>query len=127
MNEPNLPTNHYSSRKEWEDVYWEKLIKQPKILKSFITNYERHILVLRIAVVARLNNGKSYREISKELWLSPQTISSIKKAINKKGYESYRKIEKTERKPKVFNSSTQKKKKFRGRSKRTKYGTIYLK
>lgn len=126
MNESNLPINRYNSRKEWEEANWEKLIKQPKILESFITEYERHILVLRVAVVARLNNGKSYREISKELWLSPQTISSIKKAINKKGYESYRKTGKTERKPKVLNSELQNKKKFQGRTKRTKYGTIYF-
>ncbi len=125
MDELNLPINNYNSRKEWEKSSWEKLIKQPKILQSLITEYERRILVLRGAVITRLNSGKSYREISKELWLSPQTISSIKKSINKKDYKSYRALEKAEQKPKHGKSLLQKRKPH-GRSMKTKYGIIHL-
>ena len=43
----NLPLiSHYSSRREWEEVSWQKIVKSAN-LKLLITAYERHNLVMR--------------------------------------------------------------------------------
>jgi hypothetical protein len=76
-----------------------------------------------------LISGKSYRKIGKELWLSPQTISAIKKAINEKTYRSYLERSHKERKKKKYSPSpVSEKSKSRpyGRPRRIKYGTIYM-
>ena len=44
---------------------------------------------MRVAIMNRLALGKSYREIGKELWISSQTVSGIKKAVDEKSYRSY--------------------------------------
>ena len=70
------PVNRYTSRKEWERACWQKILKF-KTLESLVISYERRNLVMRAAVMERINTGKKYRQIAEELWLSPQTISSI--------------------------------------------------
>ena len=123
-----LPSlNHYSSRKEWEDACWQKILKSKNLLKLLTTPNERHNLVMRAAVMDAINSGKKYREIAEELWLSPQTVSTIKKAIKESNYRSYRERGKTERKKKVYSAGpVSRRRKHRGRPVRTKYGTIYL-
>lgn len=123
-----LPSlNNYSSRKEWEDACWQKILKFKDLLESLTTSNERHNLVMRAAVMEAINSGKKYREMAEELYLSPQTISAIKKALKENNYRSYRERGKTERKKKIYSDwSKPKKKKYRGRPVRTKYGTIYL-
>ena len=116
----------YSSRKEWEDVCWQKILKSEKLLQLFSTANERHNMVMRCVVLDKLTEGKSYRQIANELFLSPQTINSIKRAINEKTYRSYLQRSKTERKKKKYSVSPVPDKEYRGRPKRTKYGTIYL-
>ncbi len=96
--------SHYPSRKEWESASWEIIVRSPDILNALTTPRERHDLVMRTAVIERIHSGKSYREIGKELWCSPQTISSIKKALYEKKYRSYRERGKTERKKRVYSS-----------------------
>ena len=120
----------YSSRKEWEDACWNKILESnelKELLKLFTTSHERHDLITRIAALEKITSGKSYRKIGDELWLSSQTISGIKKAINENGYRSYLERSKKERKKKVYShdraSST--KPKPKGRAHKTKYGTIY--
>ena len=83
---------------------------------------------MRAAVISGINSGKSYRQIAEELWLSPQTISSIKKALKENNYQSYRERSKKERKKKVYSSNptVNQKRKHRGKPVRAKYGTIYL-
>ncbi len=116
-----------SSRKEWEKVCWRKILNSKKFLGSLITPYERHIFVLRAAVVDRIRSGKSYRQIAQELWLSSQTISVIKKTISGDAYQSYRQRGKTERQKKKYSPLPRSAKiKPEGRPVRTKYGTIYL-
>src|SRR6266436_8015919 len=83
------PLHHFSDRKEWEGACWKKISESEALLRSFVTPNERHEIVMRIAAVEGLLTGKSYRKIAEELWLSPQTISSIKKSLNEKGYRSY--------------------------------------
>jgi uncharacterized protein YerC len=121
------PVNCYPSRKEWENTCWRKILKSRDFFGLLFTPYERHNFVMRAAVISRINAGKKYRQIGEELWLSSQTISSIKKAINKNSYRSYRERSKTERKKRVYSrDSPQTKRKPHGRPVRTKYGTIYL-
>ena len=121
------PLDRYSSRKEWEDACWHKILKSKNLLGLLVTFYERHNLVMRAAVMDRINSGKRYRQIAEELWLSPQTISSIKRALKENSYRSYRERSKKERKKKIYSSSpVPKQRKHRGKPVRTKYGTVYL-
>lgn len=121
------PLSRYSSRTEWEDVCWHKLLKSGSSLELLFTSRERHNLVMRAAVINGMNLGKRYRQIAEELWLSPQTISSVKKAVSGSGYRSYRERSKIERKKISYSSNVvPTKKKYRGRPQRTKYGTIYM-
>jgi len=121
------PISHYRSREEWEENCWEKIRKSGELLNLLATPYERHNLVMRAAVMDRIKSGKSYRQIGEELWLSSQTISGIKKAINRNKYRSYRERGKTERKKRVYSPDTKQiRKKPRGRPVRTKYGIVYL-
>jgi len=118
---------HYSSRKEWEAVCWRKILKSKDFLESLVTLYERHNLVMRAAVIDGMVSGKKYREIAKELWLSQQTISAIIKSVKENSYRSYRERGKTERKKKVYSFRPKKKKEYRGRRIRTKYGPMHVK
>lgn len=115
------------SRREWENICWEKILKSKELLRLLITSNERHNLTMRVAALNRLISGKNYRQISEELWLSPQTISGIKKAFKEKSYQSYLERSKKERKKKKY-SFDQKpfKPKSGGIPRRTKYGTIYM-
>jgi len=121
------PMSRHPSRKEWENACWRKILKSEELLGLLVTPYERRNLVMRAAVIERIHAGKGYRQIAEELWLSPQTISSIKKAVGKNSYRSYRERSKTERKQRVYSRNTsQTKRKPRGRPVRTKYGIIHL-
>ena len=96
-------------------------------MKLLTTRNERHNLVMRAAIIDAINSGKKYREIAEELWLSPQTVSTIKKATKENNYRSYRERGKTERKKKVYSAGPiSRRRKHRGRAVRAKYGTVYL-
>lgn len=117
----------YPSRKEWESACWGKIVKSKELLQLLTTSHERHNLVLRAVATSGLVSGKSYREIGRETWLSSQTISGIKKALNGRMYRSYSERSKKGRGVKKFTASifpaTQRP---RGRPQRTKYGTLYM-
>ena len=123
-----LPSvDRYKSRKEWEVACWKKIVKSPKHFARLITPFERHQLVLRAAAFDCVRTGKKSSQIARELWLSPQTISSIKKAVYKNGYISYRERGKSERRKRTYsNTLTQKKRRPSGRPVRMKYGIVYL-
>ena len=121
------PIGHYASRREWEEACWKKIVSSRALLASLVTSYERRNLVFRAAVIDRISAGHKHRQIAKELWCSPQTISSIKKAISGGGYKSYRERGKTERKKRVYSRIAVPKKKIpHGKPVRTKYGVVYL-
>lgn len=121
------PMSDHSSRAAWEASCWEKITKDPTLLNLFTTHSERHDIVMRVAALDRLLAGKSYREIGDELWLSPQTISSIKKAFKEKRYRSYLVRSKTERKKKQYDPiRPPRPPRPLGMRRRTKYGTIYI-
>jgi hypothetical protein len=119
--------NSCSSRKEWEVVCWKKILNSENILGLIITPNERRNLVMRAAVIEKINLGIGTSQIARELLLSRQTINTIRKAIDENGYRSYRERGKTERKKKIYTPDMKKGKKYRGRPIRTKYGTIYSK
>lgn len=119
----------YPSRKEWEGAVWQIILKSEELLQLLITENERQDLVMRAAAAAGIASGKSYRKIGDELWLSPQTISVIKKALNEKVYKSYAERSKKECKKKVWSpnkNSEPRKSRPLGIPRRTKYGRIYI-
>jgi len=126
---------HHTSRAAWNDAAWETLLaycvtlKEITTLKSFLelisTPYEQRAMIRRAAVLSRLAHGHSYREIRKELFLTPQTISSLKRALDTQQYRSYRERGKTERKKKIYSPVSQTKQ-TRTRKHRTKFGTITI-
>ena len=81
--------NHFSSREAWEISCWKNIVKSETLLHLLITPHEQHNLVIRATTLEGLMSGKSYKQIGKELWASPQTISGIKKAMEERIYESY--------------------------------------
>ncbi|MEK7193883.1 MAG: Trp family transcriptional regulator [Patescibacteria group bacterium] len=123
------PISNYASRKEWETACWRKILESKELLPLLITSHERRDLIMRAAAMEGLISGKSYRKIGKELWVSPQTISVIKKAIDEKAYRSYLERSHKERKRRKYSPSPipeKSKSKPYGRPRRTKYGTIYM-
>lgn len=120
--------DRYASRKEWEAAAWRKVVGSKELMELLTTSHERHELVMRVAVIEGINRGKSYRQISKEFWVSPQTISGIKKAIQEKRYKSYLERSKVERKKKQYSVDLTPSRHHhpRGRPHRTKYGIVYL-
>ena len=81
---------------------------------------------MRAAALKELKLGKGPRQISRELFVSLQTIGVIKKAMTEDSYKSYLERSKKERKKKEYSVfRTVAKPKYRGRPHRTKYGTIY--
>jgi uncharacterized protein YerC len=133
------PPKAYSSRSAWEEGVWQMLVvrfaslRHPvelaATLNTLITPKQRRELVQRAVALERLFVGTSYRAIGRELWLSPQTISIIKKAVCERRYRSYYERGKTERKKKVYSASHSSAGQRRDPStyrKRTKYGTLIM-
>ena len=119
--------DNYHSRAEWEDACWQKISVSKDLLELLVTSHERHDLVMRAAAIDAIASGKSYKEIEKELWLSSQTISSIKKALAENNYRSYLERSKKERKKKIYSHSTESRRvRPRGTPRRTKYGILYI-
>ena len=125
---PQMPSpRDYSSRNEWEAACWEKIVGSEELLRLVVTSHERHDIVMRIAALARLVSGVSYQKIGEELWLSPQTISGIKKAVSEKTYRSYLERSKKERKKRVCSTIGEPRwHRPRGTPRRTKYGVLYV-
>ncbi len=92
------------SAEKWTDELWSQLIKKlastnsdteiRKILESLMSEYERKMILKRLAVTSMIRSGNSYKQISEALWLAPNTISTIKKNIlgGAGNYRSYRKF-----------------------------------
>lgn len=120
--------NKYSSRGEWEEACWNKISKLDNLLSSLLTSCERHELIMRAAVLKELMLGKGPRQISREFFVSFQTIAVIKKSINENNYRSYSERSKKERKKKVYSVDPKHviRKWPEGKPKRTKFGTIYM-
>lgn len=121
------PIHQYSSRKEWEIAYWKNILQSKDLLDRLTTPHERHLLIMRAAVLDRIDVGKSYRKIGEELWISSQTVSGIKKTLGGNRYQSYRQQSKTKIKKKTYSSNTYgSARRKNGKPVKTKYGTVYL-
>lgn len=99
----------FNSRKEWVGFVWTKIlddVKNPKLanmLNTLISAHEKEIIVNRLAALTFIKQGKSYKQIGEELWLSPTTIRSLKRIVEnnfKKEYKSYNKLRKDNAKEK---------------------------
>ena len=108
-----IPSIHkFKSRKEWETYVWKQLIEglvkitstegMERLFDTMLTSHEKNQMIKRVAAIALLKQGKTYRDIGKMLWLSPSTISALKKSMRMlKGYEShYMRHKKHEKPPK---------------------------
>lgn len=117
----------YSSRKEWEEISWRNILKSKKLLQLLVTSHEQRDLVMRAAILEGLASGKGQRELSRELFVSLQTINVVKKAVAENNYRSYSERSKKERKKRKYSSNSFGTiRKRRGRPKRTKYGIVYM-
>lgn len=86
---PSIRT--FKSRKEWEAKIWKQLVNglvqitstkgMERSLALILTAYEKKQMIKRVVAVSLLKQGKTYREIGEMLWLSPSTISALKKSL----------------------------------------------
>jgi len=92
--------SEFSSRKEWENYLWKEFLKRVNdkklelFLNNLLTNQEKRNIIRRLATISLFKKGMNYRQIGEILWLSPNTISSIKKSIGNGEYKSYFEISK---------------------------------
>ncbi len=100
--ENNLGQEAFESRKDWEDFIWEEFAQTllglnskkqiTGLLNSVISKKEKNFIIKRLIAIQLINQGKSYSEISRILWISPNTISSIKKCLNNQTVYQSKKI-----------------------------------
>ena len=75
----------------WEMNIWSKFLDNiekvasrkeiAELLGNLLSSNEKILISKRLAAVALIKDGKSYREIGKILWISPGTVSAIKKSV----------------------------------------------
>jgi len=124
----DLPSlDAFQSRKEWEAACLNKVLETKGVLEILLTPKERHNLVIRAAAVESLASGKSYRQIGRELWVSPQTLSGLRKAVAENNYRSYASRHPQVRRPKTGRWFSESKMKSRRVLKHTAFGKPYFK
>ncbi len=85
----------FKSRKEWSAAVWQKLLKDinnPSLsaaLDSLLSAHEKQIIINRFAAVSLIKEGKTYRQIGEELWLSPITVRAVKKVLANNSLQEY--------------------------------------
>lgn len=93
----------FNSRNDWVNFVWSKILADVKnlqfanMLNILISAHEKEIVVNRLAALTFIKQGKSYKQIGEELWLSPTTIRSLKRVAENnfnKEYKSYNKLKK---------------------------------
>jgi DNA-binding CsgD family transcriptional regulator len=82
---------------------WSKLLKDIKnpeletLLNALLSQYEKDIITNRLIAISLIKQGKTYKEIGEELWLSSSTIRSLKRILENKSakeYQTYRQLKK---------------------------------
>jgi len=77
--------------KNLENYFWLKFCENveksssertARILNSLLSVDEKGMIAKRLAAVKLIRLGKSYKEIGKILWMSPSTVSAIKKSMS---------------------------------------------
>lgn len=128
--------NDFATRKDWETKAWEDFIvwcascdsaTLKIIMESIMSTHERGLITRRAAAIEKIIVGTPYREIGRELWLTNQTISSIKKGLKTQSYtsnwvkaKSQKIAKRIDRLQKLSNRPTPK------QYRRTKYGKIRM-
>ncbi|MEK7192074.1 MAG: Trp family transcriptional regulator [Patescibacteria group bacterium] len=74
---------------QWMEVLWDELLTKvsnmkskkelKRTLESLMSEHEKRTILRRLAVNALVRLGKSYKKIGEIIWVSPQTISAIRK------------------------------------------------
>lgn len=94
---------------EWQEVLWDNLLAElPKvkskkelkeILESLLAEGEKRMILRRLAAAVLIKQEKSYKEIGRILWVSPATISAIKKNLLSKNiyHQSHRSVYKNKK------------------------------
>lgn len=107
MSQNKIDSSRFHSRKEWEEFLWRELLRQISRIKStenldgflqcFISKHERNIMLKRLTALMMLKEGKSYREIGRLLWISPSTLSALRRSalLNPANYVTRREREKS--------------------------------
>lgn len=91
-----MSINSFETREEWTNYVWKKLLeninnsKVAGILDLLLSRYEKKMIVNRIIALSLIKKGKSYKEIGEELWLSPNTIRSLRLIFNDKSIKEYK-------------------------------------
>ncbi len=108
----------FESGKGWEEKIWRGFLenvenanhkyKTEAFLDNILTKSEKRFISKRLAALSLIRAGKSYKEIGRILWISPCTISALKKIVNETtNYQSNREYsvkkrnEKSERRRKI--------------------------
>jgi|SRR3989344_3896816 len=85
------------ARKEWEEKSWKVLVKRlatlserelDRVLKIIVSPQEQSRIVRRAGVLKMLGGRKSYSAVGEAFWISPQTISALRKSIRENAYKS---------------------------------------
>jgi len=81
----------FESRKKWEAAVWKQIVDGlvntnstqdlEQALDILLTSHEKQQIVKRASAISLLRQGKTYKEIGEMLWMSPQTVSVIKKSM----------------------------------------------
>ncbi len=109
MNDSNYKDFQNKHRTEWKEFLWnilsEKLTETRtkdqtgKIINALFSEYEKSIITKRLAALALIRAGKGTREIMRVLWVSPATISALRKNFfgNPSVYKSQRSFKVTKK------------------------------
>ena len=136
MLKPLPKVKSFATRKEWEAAAWREFVRQcaaldahelQKVLQLVTSPHERRVMTLRAAVIPHLQSDAKYRDIGRELWVSPQMISAIKKGMLAQGYVSNWGKAKAQRRERVIARVRKyEKRPLPKRHYKTKYGTVSM-
>ena len=128
----------FSPRRAWDEAAWNALVARlhrsaspllfKEALTTLMTALERARVVRRAAALSLFLEGLSYRAIGRELWITPDTVSAIKKAAHKRQYTSRwprtRKLQE-EKLRKAAEKEWERRNAPTGYYRRTKYGRLW--
>lgn len=136
MFKPLPEVSSFETRKEWERGAWEALVQQlgemknserKKALELVTSPHERRMITARATALTRLKMRTPYRQIGFELGLTSQTISMLKKALEKDGYESnWKRAKELARIRQLIKWQNKKDSPWPTMLKKTKYGRIRM-
>ncbi len=92
----------FPSREQWEAAVWEILTNRlaqvstgeeiRQILAFLASPTHRRGMLYRALAASRIGSGIGTREISRELWITRQTIGAVKKSLTERSYRSARTV-----------------------------------